>query len=158
MGVKPSIKAAVTSIEEAFATSGYPGDDHIAHHQNYNPSDGWNCAEVFRGKAWQDVEPAALIKCAIPFLTPEAFRYFLPAYMLGKLLHPTEADVAGDFIVYSLVPPKEDDHLVAWRKQLEPLTPAQKRAVRMFLEVIANDPDDIFRDAQNALDGFWNKS
>ena len=135
----------------------YPGDDNIASHQDYKPSDGWNCAEVFRGKDWRSVPPKDLLKCAIPFLLPQAFHYYLPTYMLAKLEHPDEADVAGDFIVYSLVPPSDQIAAASWLKRMNRLDNAQKTAVRLFLETVAADQDGIQRDAREALDKYWNR-
>jgi hypothetical protein len=157
MTLMVSIEDAVSSIGKAFATVPYPGDTDIAYNQDYARSDGWDCAEVFRGKHWQDVPPAELIKCPIQFLTTKAFPYFLPAYMLARLEHSDEADVAGVFVVYFLKPPEKSDRLVEWLTTIDTLNLDQKRAVRLFLEAVADNQEDTLADARAALSSYWSQ-
>jgi hypothetical protein len=68
------------SIESAFAEVPYPGDDNIADHQNC-----LECEELrtyLRGKTWKELSFPKLhdFHEALPLLTPEAFRFFLPVF------------------------------------------------------------------------------
>jgi hypothetical protein len=153
MSDKLKIDIAAETIRLAFADVPYPGDDMIAVHQDYELSDGWNCAKILRGKHWRDISPASLRKCDYPFLTPQSFWFYLPAYLLGKLLHPDEIDFTGDSIVYGLKPPFSP--FMAERVAL--LNAKQKSSIRAFLEAISMNPDDIHEDAKAALEGYWNQ-
>jgi hypothetical protein len=148
-------KTVAKAIEQAFATVPYPGDNNIAYYQDYYPSDDWDCAEVFRGKHWREILPERLRECPTSCLTLEAFHFYLPAYLLGKLKHSKKTDFAGDAIIYSLEPP--EDSLALWIRKIEQLSTSQKAAVRMFLEAMAIGGRRIHKDAQRALDKYWSK-
>ncbi len=71
-------------IAEAFAEIPYPGDDRIALHQ---------CDECERirhdlcGQAPSTLSEEILDRIALPLLSPEAFRYFISAYMCYTAEH-----------------------------------------------------------------------
>ena len=76
----------VAQIESAFAHTLYPGDGRIC---DPRPGDE-EVAEYaleFRGARWDRIHPEFLAyhDAAISFFTPEAFRYFLPAYLIADL-------------------------------------------------------------------------
>jgi hypothetical protein len=107
------------SIESAFAEVPYPGDDNIADHQN--------CLEC--------EELRTYLHEALPLLTPEAFRFFLPGYMLAAL---TNWDESG-MIPYSIVQigGYHDD---AWnvrdeaRENRKIFSPRQREAIGSWLK------------------------
>ena len=74
-------------ISGAFQNAHYPGDDRIVSHEC------WECTEVtnaFKGTRWQDwidrpPEDLCMRGGGIFLLSPEAFRYFLPAYLIVSL-------------------------------------------------------------------------
>jgi len=76
-------------IELAFTDTPYPGDDNIA-----GPNDE-GTLEYFSGKTWKGHSARELRKhsSSLYFLTPDAFRYFLPAYMVAAVEQPDEADI-----------------------------------------------------------------
>lgn len=117
-------------IVEAFTQTPYPGDGRIALHQ---------CEECegirqdFRGQS-----PTTLRRDVIehhfdslPMLSPDAFHYFIPAYMRYAIDHP-DSNVAR-FAEYSLAPTDYDDF---WRERFLLFTPSQKDAVIAFLEFL----------------------
>lgn len=71
-------------IVHAFADVRYPGDDHIVADPDHCP-ECEDVAAAFRGRHWKELTPALIFerKDALPLLRPEAFRYFLPAYLLA---------------------------------------------------------------------------
>lgn len=71
----------------------YPGDDDIALH------DCSECRQIrddFRGKTSQFLSDAILERRfdSLPLLSPAAFHYYVPAYMLHSLSHP-DSEVAS---------------------------------------------------------------
>jgi len=80
------------SIASAFKEVPYPGDDHIALHECLR------CRELrddLRGKSSQVLADSVLEhNCGdLALLSPTAFHYFVPAYMLYSLNHP-DSEVA----------------------------------------------------------------
>ena len=86
-------------IQEAFASVEYPGDENITRCP-YNCSECRRIAEYFKGKAWTDQagEELRQYHVALSLFTPEAFHYFLPAFMLASIDSYERGDVMPDAI------------------------------------------------------------
>lgn len=153
-------EALLRQIETAFADTPHPGDDHIGY-----DSDDWESAELtraFKGRHWRDLSPAELQYHSSSFLSSEGFRYYLPAYLLAAL------EDHGNLMphtVYGLTPPEasspEEQRLRAWQlERFEGLSPAQKRAVRAFLEYARDEASHYFSQGQDprlALERYWER-
>lgn len=74
--------------------------------------------EKFRGRHWRDLNVGDLLGEAdsLAYFTPEAFRFFLPAFIRISLLDPEAADLIPDAILWSLAQP-EDSKL--WKEKEE---------------------------------------
>ena len=75
------------TIEEAFARGVvYPGDNNITRCP-YNCTECQRVAAFFKGKLWtgHTTEELRAQHVALTLSTPEAFQYFLPAFMLVSL-------------------------------------------------------------------------
>jgi hypothetical protein len=124
-------------IEVAFATVPYPGDDRLVE----NPAD-WEAQEIavaFRGRHWTALPPEVL-RChdsSLTYFTPEAYRFYLPAYLLASL-RPYDPSIdrihIHQRVVWSLTPPKHNGpDMDRFLRKVSDLTPEQKVAVRDFL-------------------------
>ncbi len=145
-------------IETAFADAPRPADDRIG----YDPDD-WASAELastFKGKHWKELTPAELQYNSSTFLSSEGFHYYLPAYLTAAL------DDYGDLLprmVYSLnirnSSSTRDQELDDRRlERFERLSPAQKRAVRAFLEYARDETPGYFVGSKApllALSQYW---
>ena len=87
------------TIEKAFADVAYPGDHNITRCP-YNCSECRRVADYFKGKTWQghQVEELRPQHVALALFTPEAFHYFLPAFMLVSIGGYEKGDVITDGI------------------------------------------------------------
>ena len=87
------------SIENAFASVPYPGDNNLTRCP-YHCAECRRIAEFFKGKVWagQTLEELKNYHVALSLFTPEAFHYFLPAFMLVSLDHYDKGDVIPDSI------------------------------------------------------------
>jgi hypothetical protein len=138
----------IERIERAFAHLPYPGDNRIVAHSypglaDDNISEEGRIAAVFRGKHWKDLTLGDLARysATLSFLSPEAYRFYLPAYLLALIrLSPEEMErvpQAGDLegsLLYSLQPAADTEGL--WNfihQKIDSLTPDQKSAVQAFL-------------------------
>ena len=91
------------AIRAAFAGTPYPGDDHLT---VYFP-EGREYDETFkllRGKTWMECSVTEFIRGDTPFpdLTPEAFHYYMPAFLLASIdpHHESCSDVASSLMFY----------------------------------------------------------
>jgi len=150
-------------IEKAFAHVRYPGDSALLH-----PSDSDAKAEVrgFQGKAWASdwrKIPCETIEenyCSLLFLSPTAFRFFLPAYMTCALTleYGDRSSEVLSFTLYCLNPEVDEQaFLEHFLGQVAGFTAQQKEAVRLFLELIRDEHDDesLRREAIDGLERYW---
>src|SRR5690242_6376040 len=119
-------------VRAAFANVPYPGDDNIASAGAWEPA---AIAEVLRGKDWRDLKGVDFDFGSAPsFLTPAAFRYYLPALLLNLLEDrgsPTYFDSLAGSTLFSLEPFEWDAGFLAVRLAL--LSREQRAAVRDVL-------------------------
>jgi hypothetical protein len=87
------------AIEEAFADVSYPGDGNITKCP-YNCAECTRVALYFKGKAQggHQEEDLRANHVALSLFTPEAFHYFLPAFMLMSLGSYEKGDIIPDAI------------------------------------------------------------
>ncbi|WP_353928957.1 DUF6714 family protein [Okeanomitos corallinicola TIOX110] len=143
-------------IEQAFAGVEFPGDDHLS--DTYDQSE----IEDFQGNNWQHWNQ---IDCylvnknysSLVFLTPEAFRFFLPIYIMCGLEHPSSNTL--EFTVYSLILRNNSDDpelsklCLSW---FNILNSEQKKAVVLFLKYVRSKSEyGISDSASEALQSYW---
>jgi hypothetical protein len=155
---KPN-ETLVRAIDDAFANTKYPGDDRLVYDTSGRHSECNQTAEDFKGKQWTELSFGFLrAHCdSIFFLTPEAYRFYLPAYLLASVLRYREADVIPSNIVYSLTPPREGADTSIFRERAEYFDRNQRKAIKSFLEFLQAEhgSDFPFRDPEVALKKYW---
>ncbi len=128
-----------TLISEAWSDAPYPGDDAIAYDQSGQHLERAQVAEFFRGKRWKDVTLAALrsyrgdASACLAFMSPEAFRYYLPAYMLIALDDYAEADAIADSALNMLTPGELREY---WNERAKGFSQRQRGAILSFLNYL----------------------
>ena len=135
-------EALKTKILQAFAGAECPPEDQIALHECEE------CAELraaFAGIRWDAMEDA-LVEAhenSLPLLSPEAFAYFLPAFMLYAVDHLTWRDSPSEYTVYAVGPdrPQNEDRADWYRERFKALTREQAEVVDEFLALVERDPD-----------------
>ena len=110
--VKATIEDVKKEIEDAFENVKYPGDEHLLHPRSYDSSE----VEDFQGKHWKSWKelPREIINSnhsTLCFLSPEAYPFFLPAYMIYGLEDPPDSNVLM-FTVYNLTAPAPSLHSI----------------------------------------------
>lgn len=114
-----------TKIVRAFADVPYPGDNHIAYHE-CDECDG--VRKDFRGQSPASLAPQVVDYNyeSFPLLSPQAQRYFLPAY-LADVIDNFDSKVTF-YLLFNLSS--------ARRKSLRNFTPKEKEAVVDFLHYL----------------------
>ena len=94
-------------IREAFAEAVYPGDDNIT----ISDCPCGECTETrsfFQGKHWREVaatgQPFHLMWGGLAILSPDAWRFYLPAYMLLSLRGDGDPGDTLECALYQLSP------------------------------------------------------
>jgi hypothetical protein len=130
-------------IEDAWRDVVYPGDSKIFTPDSYDDED---ITRYFRGTTWRGHDPAKLRahSSAFTFFTPEAFHYWLPAFMIAAIKSPEEADVIVDYIPWSV-----SDSYAARRWPL--FSQTQRQAVGAYLRFQIERFTDGVDDERKAL-------
>jgi hypothetical protein len=143
-------------IEDAFSGVPYPGDDDITHVAD---EEGVRLRERFRRRHWKEV-PRDVLRHHhdhLAFFTPAALAYYLPAYLFAAL--DDYWDIL-DFVLSHLVPSRREE-LEGFQASVEQrfgrFTPAQRRALRAFLEYVRDELPDrcVPEEMERVLDVYW---
>lgn len=119
-------------IEEAFAEVPYPGDNNITRCP-YHCSECRRIAEYFKGRQWTgyEIEELRNNNVALSLFTPEAFQYFLPAFMLASVDFYEKGDIIPDAIRFHFEYSQEaKGHFVV---RMSKFSPAQRKAMIDYL-------------------------
>ena len=121
-------------------------------------------AHFFAGKSWWDVTWTELLKykgdcsACLSFMSPVAYRYYLPSYMLVALDHYIESDVSADSAWWSLSPPTDPMLIQYWADRVAGFSQVQKEAILSFLKFMlhehGNDYTSIKENLNNAA-AYW---
>ena len=142
-------------IESAFAAVPYPGDHQISYDTSGHHLECAQVAEFFRGKHWQQLTLHDLRdnyrgdeSACLCFMSPEAYRFYLPAYMLFSLDPESLGHVIRDAAFYSLTPPDDANQRAWWQRRASVLDAAQCRAVLGYLQLLSFDPTSDYHTAE----------
>ena len=100
-GPEAEARLLIARLEQAFEGPAAPASDRVVYD---NSGAHLECAQIrakFAGRHWRelgidDLEGEA---DALAFFTPEAFDFYLPAFIRAAVLHPIRADLIPDAIV-----------------------------------------------------------
>jgi hypothetical protein len=122
----------VLRIDESFGADPYPGDDRIVRDTGGSDLESERIREALAGRHWRDVpyETIEGLRSALPFLTAEAYRFYLPAFMAMSIVDFPRAGAVADEVVRSLTPPRPSDvdairALADAHPEMQPFGPAE---------------------------------
>lgn len=124
------------AIREAFRGVPYPGDDNITVGQAYHPED-IEIAESLQGKHWEELPREIVCNYGfpMPLLTPAAFQYYLPAFLLARCKRGSQ--LGTELYIMEILPlhREADEALCELQQRFDHFTSAQKKAIKYFLEL-----------------------
>jgi hypothetical protein len=142
-----SVEKLKQCVQDAFADVIYPGDDNITI-SSCPCQECRDTREFFRGRHWREVvssgQPLQPIGWGgLAILSPQAWRFYLPAYILVSLSEGDGAEEALDCALYSLSPVRTG-HGDAWfTERAFALSVAQQECIRSYacavLESLSQD-------------------
>ena len=137
-------------VQRAFANVERPSNDELLHPES---ADDMDLEPLYEIERWEDMTDADIENTysALAFLSPEGFRYFIPAYLIYCLKDPESPAAVVDSTIWSFMPEMYEESLrkyVASKYSL--FDRAQREAVGWFLEAMfPHHPD-----APKALQGW----
>jgi hypothetical protein len=156
------------SVRDAFARTPRPPNGDLV---PTVPGEDPECDEIvanFQGKTWRELSAETIQYHAdsLPLLTPSAFRYYLPAYMMTSLEPPSASFHPEDvmcFVLLSLVPPEWHEDRAYFMARARQFSPKERHAIARYLKLIAERKEaewggDVPESQRNELAraiGFW---
>lgn len=149
----------VQQIIAAFSERRYPGDGHLVYDTSGQHLECDQIARAFEGKHWNSLSPSFIFShnSALSFFSPEAFRYYLPAFLLAAITDIDAADIAVDSTISNLTVPDDANLLASFWENISGLTESEKKAIQAFLEFMRDvHGNDYPRwGPQEALRRYW---
>jgi hypothetical protein len=123
----------VKKIKSAFATMPPPNEDNIVIVPNNYES--FMVANLLKGKHWQDLSEATIyeIRLNLPRLTPEAFRFYLPAYLIWSLKGENGGEIL-EYVVFNLNPQEDNAKKKEFIDKVKYFTSQQKEAIKAYVK------------------------
>lgn len=112
---------------------------------------------------WQEIPDAEIAECGcmLAHMDAKEFRYFLPAYIKYTLKNYRESFFGNnmlDGVIFSVYPSTKDSNSYHYNlKQLSLLNTKQELAIGAYLKFVASSGIYESRDAEVALERYWNK-
>ncbi|HLP88146.1 MAG TPA: DUF6714 family protein [Nostocaceae cyanobacterium] len=100
-------------IASSFEQMPYPGDLNIVYDNSGYHLECVDIQKIFANKHWNELTLETLLaqNSALAFMTPQAYRFYLPAYLSIVIREFEEAEVLIDNTVFDLTLPVEADIL-----------------------------------------------
>lgn len=135
-------------IESAFAPVGYPGDKNLV---RCSCPTCRRIADHFKGTTWRQhtLEQLQQHQLALYQFTPEAFHYFLPAFLLRSQGAWLDTCLIPFFITKQILPDKPDNipgKQTFHAKVMELLSSSQKQALVAYLNEYAMSGTALIRE------------
>ena len=148
-----------SEIEVAFGDLPYPGDKNIV----ASPQHCDECrytAEFFQSKHWREVaygqQELPVGWGGISFLTPQAWHFYLPAYMITALHEGTTfPDVAGSTLFHLTPAPVSDEKY--FQERVPSLSERQKDSIASFVNFICQKLPNEYSERCKLVKEFWQR-
>src|SRR5690349_10932784 len=135
------------AICEAFADSRKPDPAEIVRNLHL---EGEEIRDAFRDQTWTELTVPFLTyhRQAVFFFTPEAWAYFVPAYMQAVVNRYEETDTMVNELLATIRPSNDVQSEVQRRARLKALSAAQRAVLVKFVDWVADEHPDEFEDGE----------
>src|SRR5262245_25577787 len=136
MSSQEKIKLLVDEVIEAFSNVAYPGDDKLVYDNSPEHLECADVASLFRGKHWKDISLELLQynSESLAFFTPEAYKFYVPAFLIIAISAYDRADLIPRSLLSSLTIPKKDGETKKrFLDKMGLFSADQRAAIRHFL-------------------------
>src|SRR5690606_28968143 len=110
---------------------------------------------AFEGKRWTEISSDTIVDNydKLPLFTPDAYAYYIPAFLTYALNEGPEDNDVFEFLMYSLSPVGEESRSF-WDLRKAKVDAAQIRTICDFLNLISLEADEFQRDVKSGLEFF----
>jgi len=148
------IQTTIVEIETAFSGLSPPGDARLLHPQCMDDGDIVDFYGVLDRRRLSD--DTIINNYAAPsFFSAEAFRYYMPAFMIWSLNHYDTIEYAPESTIRAFDPTSSGPGLYDFQvSKFALFTEPQRVAIIRFLQALSPDPD-LGPIAREALTNYW---
>jgi hypothetical protein len=106
-GMSDKVRVLANTITDAFVSVAHPGPQHLVIDEAKNHTLAQRIMRDLADKHWRDLSLGLLRQHTetLFFLSPQAYHFYLPAYMLASVLYTKNAHEIPDGLVQSLAAP-----------------------------------------------------
>jgi hypothetical protein len=142
-------------VERAFADVRYPGDDRIV--EEPASAEALELMGKFRQRHWSLVPLPVIIeeRASLPFFTPEAFHFFVPAFLHAALIYPAETDTLTENLFHVLTPPERPEAMERFSARLARFTQPQREVLRRFVLSFADAEEYLPDEKRERAHRYW---
>ncbi|MBC8100889.1 MAG: hypothetical protein H7Y11_15725 [Armatimonadetes bacterium] len=156
------MKTLVNKIEMVFEPIKYPGDTLITYTNDPYHLEAVEIAQALQGKHWKSLTNQELRyhAASLSFFTPQAFCFYLPAYMIASITGYKLTDILTQSLVGNLtMPTKPEASIARFLANVAPLSTMQSKAVLDYLEYTRATHGEDFSDRSinRAINRYWNR-
>ena len=119
-------------------------------------------ARVLAGKKWQKLTVAdiAFLYSSLSMMTPQAVRYYLPAYLIASIKDPAGVGVSLSTTIWDISPPPfGTSSQEEFDARIAPITPAERKAICQYFEYVRRTESFIVQfsgeEPHEYLTGYW---
>jgi len=146
-----------SKITDAFSSIPHPGKENVTEHQCEECDE---LRDTFGPLEWQRVPPEIIDANfgQLPLFTPEAFRYFLPSYILRCLDNFDSENSVCEFVIYAVAPTGgEDWEKKRYAERISLFSSEQRAAVAAFLKHVQATEEFYYHhtDAIAGMQRYW---
>ena len=140
----------VQLIDAAFGNLPCPAEHAIGAHERGYCLETDQIVDFFSSKHWRVISATALWNdyvgdgsACLCFMSPEAFRFYLPTYMMIAIREYQDSDLMADSAINALLPSASAHSW--WEKRVSVLTKQQREAAVAFLHYMQEHHADDYR-------------
>jgi hypothetical protein len=148
-------------IRQAFSTAPYPGDNRLTQGSSIEAT---QVSNFLKGPRWQDlgVEELAPNHESLFFMTREAIRYYIPAFLIASVRNYDNSDKIPGTLLFFLNPHamRDSEYASRFRERFDIFDDSERGAIRVFLEYLRDTHSEDFptstgRDEASQLIQLW---
>jgi hypothetical protein len=125
--------------------------------------------KAFRNLHWKEIGTNFIFPThaeSLCFMTAEAYKFYMPAYMISTIISYDQTDIAVDNLLSSLKLPLKNDNyygisyieaMNVFKSRVNKFNLLQKEAIKLFLEFVCEHYEKgvLDSDSKIALDRYW---
>lgn len=134
-------------IDSAFDVTPHPNESNIfIEDSQWYVFIHFSIKDELINKSWQELDEYFVLYNyeVLHFMTPEAYQYYLPAFLKVGMLHMSDSNILPSAIISSLYPNHSAEKMHELQSRIDRLNTHQKIVINKFIRLFASAHIDYF--------------